>query len=172
ERPGDLRRQVARLDTDPAAYDLSVLDEAFHYLARRAHRNGEADAETAAATRIDRGVDAEQVAVDVDGGAARIAGVDRGIGLDEVLEDFESQRIAAEAADDARGHRLADAEGVADGEHDVAALQVIDVAEGDHRQLVEIDLQHRDIGIGVGADRARLGAAPIAEQDLDVVGAL
>src|ERR1019366_8898696 len=104
--------------------------------------------------------------------AARIAGVDRGVGLDEVLEDVDAQRVAAKGADNARGHRLADAERVADGKDDVADLQVIDVAEGDYRQFVEIDLQHRYVGVRVGADRVRLGAAPVAEEDFDVVGAL
>ena len=172
ERLGDLGREVARLDADPAARDAAVLDQAFHHLARRRHRNREADAEAAAAARIDRGVDAEQVAGDVDQRAARVAGIDRRVGLDEVLEDVDAERVAAERADDARGHRLADAERIADREHDVADLEVVDVAERDHRQLVEVDLQHRDVGIGVGADRAGARAAAVAERDLDVVGAV
>ena len=172
ERLGDLGREIARLDADPAARDLAVLDQAVHHLAGGGHRNGEADPEAAAAARVDRGVDAEQVAVDVDQRAARIAGVDRRVGLDEVLEDVDAERVAAERADDAGGHRLADAERIADRQHDVADLQPVGVAEGDHRQLVEVDLEDGDVRFGVAADRPRLGAAPVAEQHLDIVGAL
>ena len=81
------------------------------------------------------------------------------------------RRVAAERADDARGHGLADVERVADRQHDVADLQVVDVAEVDHRQLVEVDLEHRDVRFRIGADRLGARRAAVAERHLDVVGA-
>ena len=59
----------------------------------------------------------------VDQRAAGVAGVDRGVGLDEVLEGVDAEAGAAERRDDAAGHRLADAEGIADREHHVADAQ-------------------------------------------------
>ena len=55
---------------------------------------------------------------------------------------------------------------------DVAHLQRVGVAEGDHRQLVELDLEHREVGVGVGADHLACARAAVVERDLDVVGAL
>ena len=115
-------------------------------------RDREADAVRAAGARVDCGVDADQVAVDVDQRAARVARIDRGVGLDEVLEGVDPEMRAAERRDDAHGHRLADAEGVADGEHDIADAQGFHLAEGDRRQLVGLDLQDGEIGFRVAAD--------------------
>ncbi len=112
-----------------------------------------------------------QVAFCIDQGAAGVAGIDRRIGLDEVLEGVDAELIAPERADDARGHRLADAERVADGQHHVSDLQRPGVAEGDGRQLVELDPEHRKVGLGVGAHHLGPAPAAVAQHDLDVIGA-
>src|SRR5258708_7820638 len=54
-------------------------DHAAHHV----HGNREADALRAAGAREDRGVDADQAAVDVDQRAAGVARIDRRVGLDE-----------------------------------------------------------------------------------------
>ena len=72
--------------------------------------------------REDRAVDADQVAGGVDERAAGVARVDRGVGLDEVLEAVDAEMVAAERRHDAHRHRVAEAEGVADRQHDVADL--------------------------------------------------
>ena len=59
--------------------------------------NGEADADAAARTREDRRVDADEPAVHVDQRAARIAGVDGRIGLDEGLESVTPTWVRASA---------------------------------------------------------------------------
>ena len=62
--------------------------------------------------------------------------------------------------------RLADAEGVADGEHDVAD-PIVHLAEGDGGQLVALDLQHCEVGFRVAADHPGfLGRAAVGEGDL------
>ncbi len=78
-----------------------------------------------------------QVAVHIHQRAARVAGVDGGVGLDEVLKGVDAQLAAAQRADDAAGHRLAHAKGVANGQHLVAHGQGVGVAQRDHGQLVE-----------------------------------
>jgi len=77
---------------------------------------------------------------------------------------------AAEGGDDAHGHRLADAERVADGEHDVADAQAVHLAEGDGGELVGLDLQDREVGFGVAADDVGLVGLAVVERNLDVVG--
>ena len=59
---------------------------------REAHRDREADALVAAGAREDQRVDADQVAAGVDQRAARVAGIDRGVGLDEVAERVAPSR--------------------------------------------------------------------------------
>jgi sec-independent protein translocase protein TatC len=169
---GELRIQIARLHADPAARHLAVPHQAVHHLLGQVDGNGEADAHAAAGAGVDGGVDADEVAVHVDQRAAGVAGVDRRVGLDEVLEGGQAQAAAAQGADDARGHRLADVEGVADGQHRVAHHDLIDPAQADHGQAVQIHLQHRDVAFRVGADQPGLGRPAIGELHLDLVGAV
>jgi hypothetical protein len=72
--------------------------------------------------------------------APRIAGVDRRVGLDEVLEGVDPEVRATQRRDDTHGHRLTDAERVADGQHDVADANVVHLPEGDRRQGVALSL--------------------------------
>ena len=62
-------------------------------------------------------------------GAAGIAGIDRGVGLDEVLVAVRVDAAAAEGADDARGDRVLEAEGIADRQDEVADLHLVGIAE-------------------------------------------
>jgi hypothetical protein len=89
--------------------------------------------------------------------------------LDEVLEGVDAQVRAAEPADDAHRHRLADAEGVADGEHQVAHVHALEPAEGDGGQVLQLDLQHRQVALRVHPDQLGLGLPPVVERHLDVV---
>ena len=61
--------------------------------------------------------------VEVDQRAAGIAGIDGGVGLDEELVVGDADLRARHRRHDAVGHGLADAERIADGEHQVADLQ-------------------------------------------------
>ena len=69
-----------------------------------------------------------------------------------------------------RGYRLADAERIADREHDVAHAQRFGLAEGDCRQAFGFDAEHREIGIGVAADHARKQSLSVRHGHLDLVG--
>ena len=42
---------------------------------------------------------------------------------------------------------------------------------GDDRQLLEVNLEYREIGLGIAADDIGLGHAPVAQRHLDGVGA-
>src|SRR5207302_11436117 len=108
--------------------------------ARLVDRNRKADAIETARAAENRGVDADDAAVGVEERAAGIAGIDRGVGLDEIFVALDAEAAAAERADDAAAHRLADAERVADREHDVADLEFVAVAERRGGQAGRIDL--------------------------------
>jgi hypothetical protein len=135
------------------------------------------DAERAAGTRIDGGVDADQVAVAVDQSTTRIARVDRGIGLNEVLEGVDAEMRPPEGRDDSHRHRLADTKRIADRQRDVADGDVVHPAECDCRQgeclaVPRADLQDRQVGLRIAANQAGVKAAPVAEGDLDLIGTL
>src|SRR3546814_15199444 len=77
----------------------------------RGDREAQADVAGHRAARVEAGgVDADQLAGEVDQRAAGVARIDRGVGLDEVLEAHARHVAAADRRDDARGDRLADAE--------------------------------------------------------------
>ena len=72
----------------------------------------------------------------IDQRAAGIAGIDRGIGLDEELVVGDADLGARQRRDDAARHRLADAEGIADGEHEIADLEIVGIADLQRRQIL------------------------------------
>src|SRR5205823_15081546 len=84
ERMGDIRGHRIHAHAQLAALDRAVLDELLHHAARHVRRNGEADADVAPAARQDRGVDSDQLTAQVYQRTTGVAGVDRGVGLDEV----------------------------------------------------------------------------------------
>ncbi len=169
---GDLGREVTRLDTDPAPRDTAFADQAVHHLPGGGNGDGKTDAHVAARAGVDGRVDADQVAIGVDQRSARVARVDGRVGLDEVLEGVDAQLVAPQSADDAAGHGLADTKGVADGQHRVAHLQGLGIAQGDGGQALQVDFEHGQVGFGVGANDLGARTAAIGEHHLDLVHAI
>src|SRR6202012_433583 len=102
--------------------------------------------------------------------AARITGVDRSVGLNEVFVLFDSEVSPTGGADNAHGDGLAHAEGIADSQRIVADLDFRGVANGDARQVGRIDLQDREIGLWIRADDLRLELPLVSQCDLDLAG--
>src|ERR1700748_3503138 len=125
EALGDLRRHRLQLGAEPRPlHRLAAHLGRSHDHAHHVGQNGKADALRNAGARIARGVDAGEPPGHVDQRAAGIAGVDRGIGLDEELVVGDADLRARQGRDDAVRHRLADAEGIADRDHDVTDHQL------------------------------------------------
>ncbi len=166
---GDLRGDGLAGGAEPGAHDRATGAGALQDRPHHGGGNGEADADGAAAPREDRGVDAHELAVEIHQGAAGIAGVDGGVGLDEGAEVADADGGAGEAGDDAAGHGLADAEGIADRQHEVADLKAVAVAhlEGRHALAVGVDLEDREVGALVGAQELRLELLAVGENDGD-----
>ena len=108
----------------------------------------------------------------IDQRAAGIAEVDGGVGLDEVLEIRDAEAAAARGADDALGHRLAEPERIADGEHHVARAQHVRAAHRHDRRVVQIHAQYREIGVRIGAYDGRCCDPAVGELHADLVRAL
>ncbi len=130
----------------------------------------EADADTAAIGRINRRVDANHLAVEVEGRAAGIAAVDRRVDLQEiVIRAFVD--VAAARRDDPGRDGAAKPERVADRHYPVADLRRTAVAEADIRQrLIRVDLEDGEIGLGVAADHLGPILGFILQDHLDFFG--
>ena len=63
-----------------------------------------------------------------------------------------TKAAATERADDAHGHGLFQTEGIANGQDNVADLQLITVAQRDGRQIPGVNFQHRHVRRRIGAD--------------------
>ncbi len=82
----------------------------------------------------------------------------------------DAELAAAGRAHDAHRDRLAEAERVADREHDLADLEAVGAAERDRRQVGQVDLQQRELALRVRADDPRRRDAAVRELDADLVG--
>ena len=132
--------------------------------------DGEADA---LRRQDDRRVDADDVARRIDQRPAGIAGIERGIGLDDVVEQTSrlAAHRAAERADDARGHRMLESVRAADGDRDLADAHAEQIGEPPVAQARRADLEDSEIGIRVVADEFPRRRAPVRQRHLDRTGA-
>ncbi len=175
------REARTELDADRAARHLVAgADEVVVDRDDGVGGHGESDALIAGRLREDGGVDADDFAVHVEQRAAGVAGIDGGVGLDEVLE--LSARAGLDGAvlggNDAGGDGLRQGEGAADGFNPVADLGLVGVAELDGGQRgIGVDLDDGEVGGLVGADHARRTSEVLSvgiggELDVDLVGLL
>ena len=115
-------------------------------------------------------------AVGVDQRPARVAVVDRGVGLDRVVDGQRVRRLdlPLHGADDAGRERARVAEGIADREDGISDLDHVRVAEHQRseRARVRVDLQHRRVGGRVLADDGRVDLVLAGERDLNLLRAL
>src|SRR5882672_9002443 len=123
--------EIDRAHAHIAAADAAVLAQLVAHPLHQVRRDREADAVAPARLGDDRRVDADQLAADVHERAARVAGVDRRVGLDEVLVRLGQRGAAVLAAHHAERHRVAVAEGAAHREAQVADADLARVGEAD-----------------------------------------
>ncbi len=117
----------------------------------------------------DGGVDADYVALGIEQGAAAIAFVDGGVGLDQSFEGAVLiANFAAQRAHDAGGERAGKAERIADGEDLLPDLQGIGIAQFQERQFfLGIDLDHGQIVGAIGHQDFGGVAAAIGKAHFD-----
>src|SRR4029077_2945 len=96
----------------------------------------------------------------------------RGVRLDEVLVIEADAAGAAGGADDAGGDRLADAERIANRQDDVAHFDLFTIRHLDGGQVLGVDLDHGDVGLGVAANDLGGELAAILEGILHFIGAI
>jgi hypothetical protein len=136
-------------------------------------RNGVADPVVAAGLALDLRVDADHATARVEERSAGVTVVDRGVGLDRVIDAESVRRLdrAPGGADDPRGHGAGEPVGAADRKRRVAHADVRRASESQRVELVRsrVDVDDGEVGRGVGADDRRIGPAAVGERDGHVV---
>ena len=135
-------RPCARMPEE-RVLDVSALDDLRDDVAHGVARDGEADAEVALLTGVagrNLRVDADHLAARVEQRPAGVAVVQRGVGLDRVLDREVVRRgeRPVDRADDPGGHRARVAEGIADRDDGVADLRVVRVAPDERRERARV----------------------------------
>ena len=171
DRVGDVVAHILDDDTEPAAIDRAGSLELGDDLLHQSGGHGESNADIAARGREDRGVDADNLAVEVKRGTAGIAAVHRRIDLQIVVRPRAD--IAVMRRDDAGRHRAAQTERVADREHPVAHARVLglELDEGE-RLAVGLDLDERHVRARIGPDQRGWIFVAVLQRDGDVLGVL
>src|SRR5262249_39337977 len=166
---GDLVGHLLNGTAEPSTPGLAELLELIDYRhgGFRGHRK--ADADRTAGGRNDRGVDADHLAVEVEQRPARVAAIDRSVGLNVVVVGARID-VAVARRDDTGGHRAAETERVADGDDPLAQPEFVRVPEFYRlERLVRFNLKQRHIGLLIPANDLGLQSRAIIEDHGDLV---
>ena len=141
-----------------------------YHLLDEGRRHGKRDADIAAGGREDRGVHANDLAVQIEGRAARVAAVHRCIDLQIVIGARSD--IAVMSGDDACSHRPAEAKRIADCEHPITDAGVLLREFHVWELLRSLDLEQGHIGARIGPDQGRGKFIAVLERHRNVLGVL
>src|SRR5439155_20009571 len=140
ERLHQLAGQGLHRDADPAPRHLAAVDQLPGDALDDVRGNGEADT---LAGGHDGRVDADDLAAKIHEGAARVAGIDRRVGLDEVLVGGDADVTAPGRTHDADRDGLVEPEWVANRDGPLADTERVGIPEPRHRQLdVRLEPDH------------------------------
>ena len=142
-----------------------------HELPHQRRGDGEPDPVRSARTRQDRGIHPNEPPADIHKRPARIARIDRRIGLDEIAARIARGRARArEPRHNPRRAGLPDPERIADGQHQLAHLDRVALAQRQERHVARrVELEDRQIGLLVAQKHPRRELAPVVQHDPDVV---
>ena len=135
---------------------MPFADDRVVHLHSSVDRHGETNALVAAAPARDHGIDTDYFAVDVQQRPAAVTGIDRRIGLNKVLKTATGvvavRHIASERANDTRRDSRIETERRTDRHSPVPYLDGVGVSDLRGHQILFIDVDHREIGVGIGAN--------------------
>ena len=109
--------------TQVTAHHPAVGENIINGLARQVDRHSQAVTDVKSRARGDSSINTDHLAAQVEQRPSRVAGVDHGIGLNKTLDavgSFNDRGLAVQGANDAIGQRCAQAQGMADGQDQIA----------------------------------------------------
>ena len=160
-----------RHDTDIAAPDAAIAQEA----AGHKFRGIDANCETQALGRQDgRGIHAYHTAVGGNQRSAGVAWIQRGIGLNHVIDQTARVRAqgTSQRAYHASGHGGLEAVRVADGYDELSYTKLLRITQRCWHQAGRIRANYRDISCGIVTDGRRWNAAAVRQSNFDAGGAV
>ena len=138
----------------------------------RRDRKAQADVARSRAARIERRrVDADEPSIEIDQRTTRVAGVDGGVGLDEVLVACPGHDLASDRRHDPRRHRLPNAKRIPHRHHEVAHAQRSRITQRQRRQLSGRNAHHRDVRRRIRTHELGLQGPPVRELHRHIVRA-
>src|SRR5690349_6154382 len=144
--------EILDRNAEIATMHRAVLEQLRGNIAGHVRSDGQTDALPAAGAALDRRIDADHFAAEIDQRTAAVAGIDGRVRLQKVFIHIQVQ-IAALGADDARGYGAGQAERSADGQYAIANLHLGAVAELQVRQrLLGFDADDGQVGLGIALD--------------------
>ena len=138
---------------DGAAADPAVLNQPAGDKLRRIAANGEADA---LRRQDDRRVDADDFADAIDQRASGVAGIERGIGLNDIVHQTPGfgTHGSTQGADDSGSHRLLKPIGRADGDRDLTDAECPpSFARPNVLELRRVDADDGQVSVWIFADQ-------------------
>ena len=175
---GELGVEGSTGDTENAALHAAVGLEVGDYLGDDGGGDGKAIAGVGAGAGVDGGVDADELSVEVHQCAPGIAWVDGGVRLEVALDAHAALGLtralegSALGRDDAGRDGGVESEGVADGKHPFAYLDVVGVAEDYGLEIGGVDLDEGEVGGLVAADDGGGVRGVIVEEHFELLGSV
>src|SRR5215831_11623575 len=166
------RSGIIEGDPELSPADIARFEDMIHDGTDHVDGNRKADAGIGVARAHERGVDADQIAAEIDKRAAGMAWIEGGIGLDEILVLLDADVGAVQSADYPGSHGLADLEWIADGEHEVADLDLVGIADGNSGEVLGGNLDDRNDGIRISRDQLSGQFPSIGESNGNFFGML
>jgi len=122
-------------------------------------------------TGNDRGIHTDHLTRRVDQRAARVAGIQRGVGLDDIVD--HAPGVGPQRPSERRDHpgrdRLREAERVPYGDGDLPDTQLAGFTQFDVRQRVgRADAQHREVAVRIVADEIGVEFRAVRERHADM----
>ena len=163
-----MERHVLSRDSNRTPPDVTIFDQPAGDEMRGVARDREADA---LGRQDDRRVHADDFAGAVQERTAGVAGIERGIGLDDFIHQtpgFSAHR-ATERAHDSRGHSLLKSIRRANRDRDLANTNSGRIGEARVLHLRRIDPNNRQVRFRIRSDEARGKNARIMQRDFEFV---
>src|SRR4029453_19440035 len=169
---GDLGGDLVGLDAQGGVGGPAGLEPLAAHVDGGGTGDGEADGDRPLLGRDVGNVDADHLAAAVDQRPAGVAGRDGGVGLDQVDQGTDALLgragdLAVEAGDDPGGDGVLEPEGAAHGHGQLAHGRQL-LLEGGRLQVLAVDVDHGQVGVGVGGPDPAVGPLAVEEGDIDV----
>jgi len=159
---------VLAANANVATPNFAVFDEPGDYLFRSVDSDCEANA---LGGQNDRGVDADYFSSGIDQRPAGIAGVQSGVGLDNIVDKPASvcPKRTPKRADHAGGNGALESVRIADRDGELSDANALGFAKAYGLQLRRKNPDHGQVSVGIIAGQMRVGPTPIRERDLDFI---